>query len=196
VAGPVIKTAVVVGTTTGVILTRPDPPRIPPNPFVNVTSQHTDFNLSLSSATGDAISRGATPPSDAYQWLFASGNKPPAVGCPKTSRCQEMLHRFALAPLVYATGGNDSSWITTAGWLKSDGAPVPVARGRVHQRHRVRAVLVHERLRGSHGQCQVPNGTMAMEASGLSGNRLRRTPPGEIGMLGRPPLRESRSRPR
>jgi hypothetical protein len=144
VAGHVILTAVVVVGDD--YRGHPDPSRSAahpavPLPFVNVTSLHADFNLSLSSATVDAISRGATPPSDAYQWRFA-----------KTSRCQEMLHRFALATLVYTTGGNDSSWITTAGWLKSDGAPVIVARGRVRcQRDRVRAVLVHERLRDSHG---------------------------------------------
>jgi hypothetical protein len=169
VAGLIVLTAVIVGTTTGVILTRPDPPRAPTYTFVNVSSLQVDFNQSVRNTTLDAISRGSTPQSDAYQWLFASGNHPDV---PQEDSVPRLLHRFALATLFYATGGNDSSWTSATGWL--DPNEHECLWHGVECANEFGIPTVSCRLRNATG----------MEVLDLSGNGLQRTLPGEFGLLG------------
>jgi Leucine-rich repeat (LRR) protein len=179
VAALVVLTAIVVGATTGVILSRPNPKPTPSYQFVNVSSMQAAFNKSLPNATVEEINRGSTPQDDAYQWLFASDDGHPDL--PESDALTRMLHRFALASLFYSTGGNDT-WKISTGWL--DPAEhecfwhgVSCANGTSD------AVAACKNTFGIQSvSCRIPNST-AIDGLDLSGNGLRRSLPGEIGLL-------------
>jgi Leucine-rich repeat (LRR) protein len=180
VAGLVVLTAVIVGTTTGVILTRPDPPRAPSYRLVNVSSLQAEFNRSVRNTTLDAISRGSTPPSDAYHWLFGPGHHPDV---PQADSLPRLLHRFALATLFYATGGNDSSWTSATGWLDRGEHEclwhgVECTNGTASELSQCTNEFGIPTV-----SCQIRD-AFRMEALDLSGNGLQRTLPGEFGLLG------------
>jgi Leucine-rich repeat (LRR) protein len=175
----VVLTAIVVGATTGVILSRPDPKPTPSYQFVNVSSMQAVFNKSLPNATVEEINRGSTPQADAYRWLFASDDGHPDL--PESDALTRMLHRFALASLFYSTGGNDT-WKISTGWL--DPAEhecfwhgVSCSNGTSD------AVAACKNAFGIQSvSCRIPNST-AIDGLDLSGNGLRRSLPGEIGLL-------------
>jgi Leucine-rich repeat (LRR) protein len=179
VAGLVLLSCAIVGVTTGVLLSRPKPRPTPAYRFANVSSMQAAFNASLPSTTLDEINRGSTPPSDAYRWLFASVNGHPDL--PKTDALPRLVHRFALATLFYATGGNDT-WVRRTGWLDPTeheclwhGVTCPngtsVALGSCTNEFGIRSV-----------SCQSQHAT-TIEALDLTGNGLNRALPREIALL-------------
>lgn len=180
VAALVVLTALVVGVTTGVVLSRPDPPPTPDYEFVNVSSMQASFNASLSSSTTDAIQRGATPQAEAYHWLFATSDHP---DLPESEAVPRLLHRFALVTLFYATGGNDS-WTLNTGWLDPMqheclwyGVACPNgtsdALGSCANKFGIPSV-----------SCHIRTDARMIEGLELSGNGLQRSLPREIGLLG------------
>jgi Leucine-rich repeat (LRR) protein len=178
VAGLVALTAIIVGATTGAILSQPDPPPTPDYAFVNVSSMLEEFNASLPNSTVDAIDRDLTPQAEAYNWLFGSKGHP---SLPKTEAVSRLLHRFALATLFYATGGNES-WKAVTNWLDRDEHEclwygvactngTSDALGSCKKEFDIPSV-----------SCWIQDVTL-IEGLDLSGNGLKRSLPAEIGLL-------------
>jgi hypothetical protein len=86
--------------------------------LVSVASLQEEFTQSLPIATREAIHRGGstTPQAQAYNWLFHASNPHPDL--PEGEAMARMTHRFALATIYDATGG-DASWKVNEGWLDS-----------------------------------------------------------------------------
>jgi Leucine-rich repeat (LRR) protein len=183
VAALVMLTAIIVGVTTGVVLSRPDPPPTPGYPFVNVSSVQADFNASLSNATMNAIRRGSTPQAEAYRWLFSSNGHP---DLPVSEAMTRLWHRFALATLFYATGGNDS-WTLNSGWLDPTeheclwyGIACPNGTADA-----LGSCTSAFGIPSASCRARIDSTTTAMiEGLELAGNGLKRLLPREIGLLG------------
>lgn len=173
VAGLMLLTAIVVAVPLAVILTRPDPPRTPDYDFIDVASLRDNFTKTLPNTTLEAIRLGSNPQARAYHWLFPlSGG---TTRLPANEAMDRTTHRFALATLYCATGGN-GTWRVTTGWLDS-WFGVSCCNGTSDAAARCQTEYGVPTI-----SCRLGNRT-SIEGVELSGNGLDGWIPSEIGLL-------------
>lgn len=132
--GMVAIALVVVGVVIGVtaaMLVKPQPTLPAPtfSPTVNsvdstpLVALLPDLRASFSIATKCRHRNGgiATTTSLSVARLVSSPHPPPSPdGNPKVPPITRLPHRFALATLYFATGGDSNAWINNANWLNSN----------------------------------------------------------------------------
>ena len=129
VALAVAVVAIVIDVRVAVAKPTPISPAPTMSPTVNVIDSTPlmalipELRASFSNATNVAIVTQGLPQQQAFQWLVSSGHPPSEDtsedGVPEFPPLARLQHRFALATMYSATGG-ESTWINNVGWLDSN----------------------------------------------------------------------------